>query len=78
MPSREGRRMGSESEPMKRLGHTGCSRGKRVLVILLSGRRIEDRFVRRTHTTIFLRTYGSIAKSRIRSFKILRGPEKAR
>ncbi len=50
-----------------RLGHMAVHPGKRVLVILRNGERIEDRFVTRTDRDVVLELAGRIPVRRIRS-----------
>lgn len=53
--------------------HTSCYPGKRVIVKLRDGTRIEDRFVRRTDRYIFLAVAGRIHKGDLKSFSIYKG-----
>lgn len=48
--------------------HTGTHPGKRVYVKLIDGTVIIDRFVERNDKYVFLKEYGRLLKSEIKSF----------
>ena len=53
--------------------HSACARGKRVLVILRDGGRLEDRFLERHGGFIWLEEAGKIALEDVRTFSIRKG-----
>ena len=53
--------------------HSACARGKRVLVILRDGKRLEGRFLERHGGFIWLEETGKIALEEVRTFSILKG-----
>jgi len=57
---------------MSKMPHTGCHRGKRVLIRLRDGTRISDVFHERNDKHIFLVNAGKIRKNSIKSFVIVR------
>ena len=54
------------------LKHSATFKGKRVLVILHDGTRIEDRFLDRGSTWVLLAAYGKIKKEHMRCMTIWR------
>lgn len=53
--------------------HTGTYRGKAVKIITKKGEVIIDKFHERNDRNVFLKDYGKIAKSDIKTFIILKG-----
>lgn len=51
--------------------HTACHRGRRVLIVLRDGARVEDKFLNRTDKWVSLELYGKVYKRDIRSFTVL-------
>lgn len=52
--------------------HTACRRGENVVVKLLNGTKIYDKFVERKHGTIYLERYGGVTKGEMSSFAVLK------
>lgn len=59
--------------PKMRTPHTSVYKGKRVEVVLRNGVTYIKRFIERTNKYIVLEDIGKIAKSNIKSFKIIKG-----
>ena len=53
--------------------HTSCHRGKRVVIVLRDGERVEDVFQDRRSRYVELRSGRRIDSAAIRSFRIARG-----
>ncbi len=62
----------------RRAPHTRVHKGKKVLVLLLDGTRLVDKFQAYTSTTIVLYEHGAVAKVDLRSMSIVRGPQEDR
>lgn len=52
--------------------HTACRPGTTVIIKLIDGRVIVDRFVERKHGIIFLEKNGRIGKGEMRSFAVFK------
>jgi hypothetical protein len=53
--------------------HSACARGKRVLIVLRDGTRLEDKFLERGRGWILLERAGRVSLETVRAFTILRG-----
>lgn len=63
---------------MARTPHTSTRKGKRVLVLLRDGQRIDDIFEDAKGRFVILRQYGKLSKDQIRAFIIKKAPDNKR
>ena len=62
----------TQEESTHVLNHTATPRGKKVLVVLRDGTRIEDRFLDRGNGWILLAQYGKVKAEHVRCLTIWR------